>query len=69
VYPIDVVKTLVQNTDGSSSVSSFEVAKDLYLERGIEGFFDGLTPKMLRAAINHAVCFYIYDMVMSGLTV
>jgi len=69
VYPVDVVKTLVQNTDGiTESVSSIEVAKELYADGGIGAFFDGLTPKMLRAAINHAVTFFVYDMIMNGLT-
>lgn len=71
VYPIDVVKTLVQNSDGSgddTSYDSWQVAKTLYQERGIGGFFDGLTPKMLRAAVNHSVTFYVYDIVLQWLT-
>lgn len=71
VYPIDVVKTLVQNSDGSGSsknYDSLQVAKTLYQERGIGGFFDGLTPKMLRAAVNHSVTFYVYDIVLQWLT-
>lgn len=68
VYPVDVVKTLVQNSDGSDgAVSSFEVARQLYEERGIEGFFDGLTPKMLRAAVNHSITFFVYDIVLNML--
>ena len=46
VYPIDVVKTLVQNTDGSTSTNSLQIARQLYSERGIGGFFDGITPKV-----------------------
>ena len=68
VYPADVVKTLVQNSDGSDNVSAIEVTKQLYAERGIGGFFDGLTPKMLRAAINHSVTFYTYDLILHFLT-
>ena len=68
VYPIDVVKTLVQANDGSSEGSSaLEVTKQLYSDRGVRGFFDGLTPKMLRAAINHSVTFYIYDLILNAL--
>ena len=70
VYPIDVVKTLVQNTEGDEeNVGTFEVAKQLYEEGGISAFFDGLTPKMLRAAVNHAVTFWMYEMVMSSIQV
>jgi hypothetical protein len=46
VYPVDVVKTLVQNTDGSDTISTVDVAKQLYSERGIGGFFDGIVPKV-----------------------
>lgn len=68
MYPIDVVKTLVQNSDGSDDISGLEVAKQLFEERGIRGFFDGLTPKMLRAAVNHSVTFYVYDIMLRALT-
>jgi len=74
VYPIDVVKTLVQNSDGSQaggdevgSLNAIDVARDLYADGGITAFFDGLTPKMLRAAVNHAVTFFIYDIIMTAL--
>lgn len=68
VYPIDVVKTLVQNTEGgSSSESAIDVAIQLYKDEGIQVFFNGLTPKMLRASVNHAVTFWVYDMVIDVL--
>ena len=69
VYPIDVVKTLVQASDGSQNVSALDITKQLYNDRGIRGFFDGLTPKMLRAAVNHSVTFYIYDKIYHVLIV
>ena len=81
VYPIDVVKTLVQNTEGGGgggggggdggkkedSSSAVNVAMQLYRDEGIGAFFDGLTPKMLRASVNHAVTFWVYDLVMDVL--
>jgi hypothetical protein len=71
VYPIDSVKTLVQNTEGGAdnSVSAWEVAADLYSRGGVAAFFDGLTPKMLRAAVNHAVTFWVYATVLEVLHV
>lgn len=76
VYPIDVVKTLVQNTDGSDSTSSLEIAKKLYLERGISGFFDGIVPKvsiviiiMIRIDIvfnNYLFCWSYYFLFSSS---
>ena len=68
VYPIDVVKTLVQNTEGGkSSESAIDVAIQLYKDEGIQVFFNGLTPKMLRASVNHAVTFWVYDLVIDVL--
>jgi len=69
VYPIDVVKTLVQNSDGSGegSSSAIDVARELYADGGVNAFFDGITPKMLRAAVNHAVTFSVYDIIMTTL--
>jgi hypothetical protein len=68
VYPVDVVKTLLQNTEGTCKRSAMDITRELYAEGGIGAFFDGLTPKMLRAAINHAVTFYVYDLVLQALT-
>lgn len=67
VYPIDVVKTLVQNTEGGESVNSIDVAVQLYNEEGIGAFFNGLTPKMIRASVNHSVTFWVYDLMMRAL--
>lgn len=65
VYPIDVVKTLVQNTDGKDEQeSAWQVMREVYAQGGVGAFFDGLTPKLLRAAVNHAVTFFIYDLLM-----
>jgi Mitochondrial carrier protein. len=68
VYPVDVVKTLVQTSDGTEDISALEVTVKLYQEGGIGAFFDGLTPKMLRAAVNHSVTFFIYDIIYQALT-
>ncbi len=67
VYPINVVKTLVQNTEGGESAGSMDVARRLDKDEGIGGFYNGLTPKMLRASVNHAVTFWVYDLVMGAL--
>ena len=67
VYPIDVIKTLVQNTEGGDSSSALDVAAQLYKDEGIGAFYNGLTPKMLRASVNHAVTFWIYDLMMDAL--
>jgi len=69
VYPVDVVKTLLQNTDGiTENVSSIGLVKELYAEVGIGAFFDGLTPTLLKAAVQHAVTFFVYDKIVNTLT-
>lgn len=67
VYPIDVVKTLVQNTEGGDSDSAMDVAVQLYKDEGVGAFYNGLTPKMLRASVNHAVTFWVYDLMIGVL--
>jgi Mitochondrial carrier protein len=61
------VKTIVQNTEGDE-ISSIQVVREIYESGGIGAFFDGLTPKMLRAAVNHAVTFWVYDLVHGAIT-
>ncbi|EEC47952.1 predicted protein [Phaeodactylum tricornutum CCAP 1055/1] len=74
VYPIDVVKTTLQNTEGGmqpnltgegANPTAWQVVCELYRDGGIGIFFDGLDAKMLRAAVNHAVTFSIYDWLMN----
>ena len=65
VYPIDVVKTQIQNTQGQEKApSAWQAANDLYAVGGLGMFWDGLESKVLRAATNHAVTFFVYDYVV-----
>ena len=71
VYPIDVVKTIVQNTvkeDGEEETckSSWQVAVDLYRSGGPLVFWDGLYPRLARQAVNHAVTFSVYNALMNS---
>lgn len=67
VYPIDVVKTISQNNEGDRIANVRETAEALYKSEGISGFWNGITPKMLRAAVNHSVTFFTYDLIMNAL--
>jgi solute carrier family 25 carnitine/acylcarnitine transporter 20/29 len=53
----------MQNTEGVSGKQSGMLATAIELKNkyGYGVFYDGITPKMIRAAINHAVTFYIYE--------
>lgn len=69
--PNITTKTVVQNTDGLSfdaPMSALETASDLYQTGGLGVFFDGITPKMLRAGVCNSVNFYLYDIMMQHLT-
>ena len=57
VHPVDVVKTIVQH----SAVEWTEVVADIYQGHGLEGFWEGLAPRMGRAAVNHAATFAVYE--------
>jgi Mitochondrial carrier protein len=67
VYPVDVVKTVLQN--GDNKESTWAATRKIYDEGGIAAFFDGLDAKMLRAGVNHAVTFFVYDYIMSSFAV
>ena len=60
VYPIDVVKTTLQEDESYNRRSAFDVLADIVREEGVGGLFDGLMPKVIRACINHAVTFTVY---------
>ncbi|GMH87731.1 hypothetical protein TL16_g10949 [Triparma laevis f. inornata] len=61
VYPIDVVKTTMQESSANQKKSAISIFQTILREEGISGLFDGLTPKVVRAAVNHAVTFFVYS--------
>jgi hypothetical protein len=77
VYPIDVVKTRLQNTNGGpsasgesangTSVSAIGVATLMYETEGIGAFFNGLGLLVLRSAVSNGVTFWVYDLTMDSL--
>mmetsp|Transcript_11013 Transcript_11013/g.22427 ORF Transcript_11013/g.22427 Transcript_11013/m.22427 type:complete len:377 (+) Transcript_11013:167-1297(+) len=70
-YPIDIVKTIEQvqtpknGQKGKGMLTSGQITAKLYRAGGVMAFFDGLEPKLARAAIKHAVTFWVYEIVMS----
>lgn len=63
VYPVDVVKTNLQtSTDAGRGESFASCARRLYRTGGLGVFWEGLLPKVLRAVINHATTFYVFEL-------
>jgi solute carrier family 25 carnitine/acylcarnitine transporter 20/29 len=67
VYPIDTVKTIIQNTEGGSNMCSWKVATDVYRKGGLIAFYDGFAAKMMRAAVFHSMTFFAYELVLDAL--
>lgn len=68
-YPIDIVKTRVQVQTAEKGrknqvMSSRQITANIYRSGGMRAFFDGLEPKLLRAAVKHAVTFWVYEVLM-----
>jgi hypothetical protein len=73
IYPIDVIKTRMQNTKGGKadtisgglSVSAWDIAIIMYSTEGIGSFFRGIELQLFRAAVSNGVTFWIYDLIMN----
>lgn len=66
IYPIDVIKSKLQ-TDNHLNWkyhSIKDVIKDIYITRGIKGFFVGFGPTILRAAPANAATFVAFEQTM-----
>jgi solute carrier family 25 carnitine/acylcarnitine transporter 20/29 len=65
-YPIDVVKSAMMADSNIKSQRRYKGVLDtfqkLYAERGVKGFFRGLSPCLIRAAPANGVCFMLYEM-------
>jgi len=70
-YPLDIVKTKRQYQQnkkekiGRTQPNLRQITAKIYQKGGGRAFFDGLEPKLARAAVKHAVTFWIYDIVMT----
>ena len=65
-YPADIVKTKVQVQDSQNKmIGPWQITAKLYRSGGVKAFFDGLEPKLVRAAVKHAATFWVYEIVMN----
>ena len=61
VTPADVVKTQMQARDDKPS--ALRVARELYAEGGVRGFFKGLAPRLARIPVYTAVTLATFDFI------
>lgn len=65
-YPQDVIKSVIQSTDGPLSIRS--AIHRIYARKGVAGFFSGIAPTILQAIPTNAATFLAFETVMSALT-
>ena len=62
IYPVDVVKTSMQiDLDGGRRENMVDAAMRLWKKGGPGIFWDGITPKVMRAFVNHGVTFLVFE--------
>jgi len=71
-YPADLVKTRLQiqtrlKGNRKEMLNSRQITANIYRSGGVRAFFEGLQPKLVRAAVKHAVTFWVYEVFMGFL--
>ncbi len=56
-YPFDPMKTIIQANLEEKKMTQLEAVKIIYSQSGLNGFFRGLTPVLVRAFLVHGVTF------------
>ena len=63
-FPIDVVKSIIQAESYEKKKTINVAIRDVYRRSGISGFFNGLTPCLMRAPPINAATFLAFETVM-----
>ncbi len=66
VYPIDVVKTKMQNQTIKIYSNGFICAQDIWKKQGIKGFYRGLIPQIIGVGPEKAVKLFVYNKLSNG---
>ncbi|CAB1109297.1 unnamed protein product [Ectocarpus sp. CCAP 1310/34] len=64
IYPADVVKSRMQSA-GASGAGMISTASVMWKTEGLAPFYRGLSPTIVRAMVNHAATFLVYEASMS----
>jgi solute carrier family 25 (mitochondrial carnitine/acylcarnitine transporter), member 20/29 len=70
-YPLDVIKSLVQTKrlgPPSPSTSAWSLARERWAAMGLRGFYVGLMPSVIRAALVSSTRFYAFEFVKALIT-
>lgn len=71
VYPIDLVKTRMQNQRSTAGhmlyKNSLDCARKVFLNEGFKGFYSGVTPQMIGVAPEKAIKLTVNDLVRGKL--
>eukprot|EP01120_Amphizonella_sp_Union-15-10_P006712 TRINITY_DN21_c0_g1_i1.p1 TRINITY_DN21_c0_g1~~TRINITY_DN21_c0_g1_i1.p1 ORF type:complete len:301 (+),score=48.24 TRINITY_DN21_c0_g1_i1:94-996(+) len=64
-YPLDVVKSTIQADSANPQHKKYkgiiDTTRTIYKEKGVQGFFKGYTPCIVRSVPANAVCFFGYE--------
>lgn len=63
--PIDTIKTRLQKTPGQPGETAISrirvIASDMFKQEGMNAFYKGITPRIIRVAPGQAVTFTVYE--------
>lgn len=65
-HPADVIKTKMQLYPKSSK-SFTSTTLSIFKEKGVQGFFSGLAPRMIRRTLMSAMAWTVYEQIMKNL--
>jgi len=67
--PIDTIKTRLQKATADPGKTAFQrvaaIAADMWKTEGVQSFYKGITPRVLRVAPGQAIVFAVYERVSS----
>lgn len=60
-YPMLTVKTLFQSNDKKSSKEILDIIKKMFKNKGLIGFFEGISAKLAQTLINNTITMLLYE--------
>ena len=60
-YPLIVIRTVMHDHRSGEEMGFAKVAKYIWKQRGINGFYGGLKPDLIRLLPSNAIVFVVYE--------